>query len=40
MFNFIFKKPAVEIEKKDIIKEGWILKQSKYRKVWREYEHI
>lgn len=36
MFNFLFKKSAVDIEKKDIIKEGWISKESKYRKIWRE----
>jgi hypothetical protein len=21
----------------EIVKEGWLVKQSKYRKVWREY---
>ncbi len=36
MFNFLFKKQPVEIESKDIIKEGWLLKESKYRKIWRE----
>lgn len=35
MFNFIFGK-TVNIEQNDIIKEGWLTKQSKYKKEWRE----
>jgi hypothetical protein len=37
MFNILFKKQAVEIQKTDIIKDGWVSKESKYRKIWREY---
>jgi len=35
MFNFLFKKQSLEIDSKDIIKEGWLQKESKYRKIWR-----
>ncbi len=35
MFNFIFGK-TISIEPNDIIKEGWLTKQSKYQKEWRE----
>ncbi len=37
MFNFLFKKSSVEINKTEIINEGWVSKESKYRKIWREY---
>lgn len=36
MFNFLFKKQTTGVNKNDIIKEGWVIKESKYRKVWRE----
>ena len=33
----IFKSNKVVITgNEDIVKEGWLIKQSKYRKVWRE----
>jgi hypothetical protein len=35
MFNFIFGK-TINIEANDVIKEGWLTKQSKYQKEWRE----
>lgn len=31
----IFTSKAV-VDSDEIIKEGWLVKQSKYRKVWRE----
>jgi hypothetical protein len=35
MFNF-FKSKSINIEENDILKEGWLSKESKYRKIWRE----
>jgi hypothetical protein len=31
-----FKSKHAEINTNSIIKEGWLSKESKYRKVWRE----
>ena len=33
--DFFTSKP-ININSDDIIKEGWLVKQSKYRKIWRE----
>jgi hypothetical protein len=33
--NF-FKSKSDDFREDDIVKEGWLTKQSKYRKVWRE----
>lgn len=35
MMNF-FKGRTCEINSEDVLKEGWLSKESKYRKVWRE----
>jgi hypothetical protein len=35
MFSF-FKSKSAPVETNDIIKEGWLSKESKFRKVWRE----
>lgn len=35
MLNFL-KGKSIEINPQDITKEGWLSKESKYRKVWRE----
>ena len=32
----LFKGKSLNIDSSDIIKEGWLSKESKYRKVWRE----
>ncbi len=32
----LFKSRTVDIDSNDIIKEGWLSKESKYRKIWRE----
>ena len=35
MFS-IFKSKLENFNSDDIVKEGWLSKESKYRKVWRE----
>ncbi len=35
MLSF-FNSKKVDVEIKDIVKEGWLSKESKFRKVWRE----
>jgi hypothetical protein len=35
MLNF-FKNKSADINETEITKEGWLSKESKYRKVWRE----
>jgi hypothetical protein len=32
-----FRSKTIEVNKSDVIKEGWLSKESRYRKVWREY---
>ena len=36
MLNILFEQFIIE-DTDDILKEGWLTKQSKYMKVWREY---
>jgi len=33
----LFKSKQADIDTSNIIKEGWLSKESKYRKIWREY---
>lgn len=35
MLNFL-KAKTPELDLDEILKEGWLSKESKYRKVWRE----
>lgn len=39
MLSF-FKSKNIEVDTNNMIKEGWLSKESKYRKVWREYKFI
>ena len=36
----IFKKHECEIDPSDIVKEGFLSKESRLRKVWRQYKKI
>lgn len=35
MLSF-FKGKSVDINENEIIKEGWLAKESRFRKIWRE----
>ena len=37
MLSF-FKSKSTKINEDDIMKEGWLSKESKYRKIFREYK--
>ena len=39
MLNFFKSKEKLEINKEKIIREGWLSKESRYRKIWREYNY-
>lgn len=33
----LFRGKSVNVSDDEILKEGWLSKESKYRKLWREY---
>ena len=36
----LFKGKSLNVDTNDVIKEGWLSKESRYRKAWREYKYF